>query len=734
MFGRAVEERASDVYLDVRRDRALLAFRTYGFKRPFDEISRDDGLALARSIWALGTNAQFDESGVCDVAFDFEHGGRLYRIRGNSMKEVRGNSVVCRVRDPSFVLPLGKSGYAPVQVRQIERMCRAPGGLILITGETNSGKSTTLASLMAAMPATQKVIEVADPVEVVMNHVTHVEIEHYGDDAEQRLRENLAALVRQNPDTLVLGEIRDEASATAAKDMAIQGKRVLSTLHTQSCVAAVPRLVNLGVPPSLLGARAFLAGIVNQNLFPVVCPSCGLAKHPDPNVDARYRSLFGDRVRFLNATGCDGCRDGVVGQTLVAEVYPLCLDRSGRAHDLVGAGRLAELERYMRRNGADGHGCISKHRHAAGKVATGEIDPEQTERIIGEFGGEDLEDRCGELVELRRLGSRGRGASCSIVSWPPSCAPAWPSARHSRRWKRRSGSTRFPELWPGRRVRLSTRAVWWPTALSRTRSVPLDEVGLVRVAERLGTMVDAFEDLGRARSARLRIARNVLAPNGYYLVSLAIAVAGAMQLEDMLGSVLGHDVLAENGAYMLSRWLNDWAPLGIGAVLAVAAGVLAGRQWWHGRARRLLWFFDVEHRARVALQFAEFAARLYGRGATHADVLDAYADAHAHGGFVRWAIREVRRDHVDAGMSIEDALAGRLVPEWLAGVLSAMVPGGRRDLYPGAWEALGKMQRSLLEARLRTASAMVRAVAIGAIGLLIAVVVPGIYSAYTVPI
>ena len=261
VFGRAVEERASDVYLDVRRDRAILAFRTYGFRRPFDELSRDDGLALARSIWALGTNAQFDESGVCDVAFDFEHGGRQYRIRGNSMKEVRGNSVVCRVRDPSFVLPLGDSGYAPAQVRQITRMCRAPGGLILITGETNSGKSTTLASLMAALPTTQKVIEVADPVEVVMDHVSHVEIEHYGEDVEQRLSQNLAALVRQNPDTLVLGEIRDAPSATAAKDMAIQGKRVLSTLHSQSCVAAVPRLANLGVPMSLLGTRAFLAEI-----------------------------------------------------------------------------------------------------------------------------------------------------------------------------------------------------------------------------------------------------------------------------------------------------------------------------------------------------------------------------------------------------------------------------------------------------------------------------------------
>ncbi len=401
VFGKAVEEHASDVYLDVRRDRTLLAFRIYGFKRPFDELSREDGLALARSIWALGANAQFDESGVCDVAFDFEHGGRRYRIRGNSMKEVRGNSVVCRVRDPSFVLPLAESGYDPRQVRQIERMCRAPGGLILLTGETNSGKSTTLASLMAALPATQKVIEVADPVEVLMDHVSHVEIEHYGEGAEQRLTRNLAALVRQNPDTLVLGEIRDAVSATAAKAMAIQGKRVLSTLHAQSCAAALPRLVNLGVPLSLLGARAFLAGIVNQNLVPVVCRSCGLARHTDPAIDARYRSLFGNGVRFLNATGCGECRGGVAGQTLVAEVYPLCLDRSGQAHELIGAGRLAELDRYMRGRRASGEHCVSKHRHAAAKTAAGEIDPEHTEQIIGEFNSEDMEGRCGDLVELR---------------------------------------------------------------------------------------------------------------------------------------------------------------------------------------------------------------------------------------------------------------------------------------------------------------------------------------------
>ncbi|MYA18400.1 MAG: hypothetical protein F4Z28_17340 [Gammaproteobacteria bacterium] len=270
--------------------------------------------------------------------------------------------------------------------------------------------------------------------------------------------------------------------------------------------------------------------------------------------------------------------------------------------------------------------------------------------------------------------------------------------------------------------------------LAATRSVPQAEVGLIRVAERSGTMAEALEELGQGEAKRLGIARNVLAPNSYYLVALAVAVVGTMQLQSMLGAVLGHDALAANGAYVLSRRLNEWVPAGTVALAVLAAGVLAGRGYWHGRARRLLFVFDAEHRARLAVQFAEFAGRLYHRGATHAEVLDAFDEAYARGGFVRWAVREARRDHIDAGMSIEDALAGRLVPDWLAGVLSAMVPGGRRDLYPGAWDALASMQRSLLEARLRTASTLVRGGAIGTIGMMVAVVVPGIYTAYTAPI
>ena len=144
----------------------------------------------------------------------------------------------------------------------------APGGLILITGETNSGKSTTMAALMDSSSRNQRMIEIADPCEVEFDHCTHVELDHYRDDAGEAFKNILAATVRQNPDALVLGEIRDEITAQAAQNMAIQGKRVFSTLHTQSCVAAIPRLASFGVDHHLLSLREFIAGIVNQNLVP----------------------------------------------------------------------------------------------------------------------------------------------------------------------------------------------------------------------------------------------------------------------------------------------------------------------------------------------------------------------------------------------------------------------------------------------------------------------------------
>lgn len=378
---RAIDMHASDIYLDIGRKSATLSFKIWGYKRLIDRFSSDQGFGLARSMWALADTGHFEELAPCDCAFSFAYGDHGYRIRCNSLPDIRGPSLVCRIRDPAFTLPLHECGYSADQVRLIGRLCALPGGLILVTGETNSGKSTTLASLMRQLPNTQKIIEIADPVEVQMDHVTHVELNRYHQNAEEIYARIQAAIVRQNPDTLVLGEIRDAATASAVVAMAMQGKRVYSTLHAQSCLTAIPRLESIGIARDLLSLREFVVGIINQNLVPLVCQNCALSEHSIPEQQARYSRLFGSEVKHRNLEGCSLCDAGVIGCTLVAEIYPLGLDRTGKPHELIYKHNFVELENYMQRQWH----VQEKHVHAASKIAAGLIDPTETERIIGEF-------------------------------------------------------------------------------------------------------------------------------------------------------------------------------------------------------------------------------------------------------------------------------------------------------------------------------------------------------------
>lgn len=384
----AIAAKASDIYLDIGRQSARLSFRTWGCKRFVDEFPREVGLALARSMWAITNTGHFEENAPCDCSFSIDYQGREYRVRGNSLPDVRGPNIVCRLRDPKYVLPLIECGYNANQAHLINRICMAPGGLILVTGETNSGKSTTLAAMMQSLPTTQKIIEVADPVEIVLPHITHVELNRYHSAAKDMYARIQAAIVRQNPDTLILGEIRDEVTAKAAVTMAMQGKRVYSTLHTQSCLTALPRLESLGVDRDLLSLRGFLTGVVSQNLVPLVCQNCA---RKNTEGDSRYKKLFGTGVRYLNAQGCHLCLGGIVGQTLVAEIYPFCLDRSGKTQELVRDRNFMQLERHMKSL----WGTQSKHQHAATKITKGLIDPKETERIIGEFCAEELQELAG---------------------------------------------------------------------------------------------------------------------------------------------------------------------------------------------------------------------------------------------------------------------------------------------------------------------------------------------------
>lgn len=283
----------------------------------------------------------------------------------------------------------------------------------------------------------------------------------------------------------------------------------------------------------------------------------------------------------------------------------------------------------------------------------------------------------------------------------------------------------------GMREEMARGRTFWQ-ALDGTRSVPDDEVGVVRVAEQTGVLAGGLRDLAREATTKLGIARSVLLPNAYYLVALVAAVFGVAQLDELMtAGALVPEALETNGAFRLSRLVSGYGPgVGIGAA-SLALGVMAARARWTGWHRVLLLVFDWEYRARVTVQFAEHAARLYARGGTHTDVLDAYESAYGRSGFRRWAVREARREHVDGGIAIEAAIKGRLVSPGVAGLVASMVPGGDRNTYAGAWASVAESRRELLRAAFARVSNMVKLGTVAVLGGAMSVVVPGMYAAYT---
>ena len=378
----AIERKSSDVYVAIHSDRTQIYFRTHGVRYLHSEISKNDGRQMARSLWALSRDGQHEEKETSDTSFGF----RDYRVRANSMPDVRGNSVVLRLRDPDFIPPLSGLGYSLPQQRKIDELQWSAGGLAVISGETNSGKSTTLTSMMASMPETEMIIEIADPIEIEFDHITHVQFDHYAEEAERRFRELLAALVRQNPDTLFIGEIRDAQTATAAIDMSLQGKRVWGTVHSHSCLSTISRLEHLGIDASLLAQPGFLNGVINQSLVPIVCQNCCFDTLGGDVVTRKlHRKFQSDKLRFRNADGCSECTRGITGQTVVAEVMLFPRDEAHPSRQLIRDHDLAGLAKYMREE----EGMLSKAAHAVSKIQEGLLDPILTEEIIGRIGTED---------------------------------------------------------------------------------------------------------------------------------------------------------------------------------------------------------------------------------------------------------------------------------------------------------------------------------------------------------
>ncbi|MDR3411559.1 MAG: ATPase, T2SS/T4P/T4SS family [Formivibrio sp.] len=298
---------------------------------------------------------------------------RVVDLRISTLPTINGEKMVMRILDRnSAVLDLSALGFSADDLPRVAAMMAKPQGIILATGPTGSGKTTTLYSLLQHSATAEKnYVTIEDPVEYYLDTAGQVLIrEKIGLTFPLVLR----AILRQDPDVILLGEIRDIETAEVAFHAALTGHQVFSTLHTNSAVATVARLLDLGLKPFVVASA--LEGIIAQRLVRKVCEGCAEEIDTDPALLKLLGPVFSALKRTRHGKGCPRCNgSGYKGRIGLYEV--LTLDGLLRERIAAGAG-LVEITRL-----AQEQGMRSIHDDAAEKIARGMTTPEEVMRVLG---------------------------------------------------------------------------------------------------------------------------------------------------------------------------------------------------------------------------------------------------------------------------------------------------------------------------------------------------------------
>ncbi|WP_324715622.1 ATPase, T2SS/T4P/T4SS family [Carboxydochorda subterranea] len=325
----AVQRRASDVHLEPQRDRLRVRFRIDGLLRDVSTVPRQLMPSVVSRVKVMAGLDIAEHRRPQDGQIQMRIGEAQVDMRVSVMPTIHGEKAVVRLLNRSAgLITLDQLGFLPEARLQVDEMLRQRQGLILLTGPTGSGKSTTLYAFLQALNTPERnIITVEDPVEYHVDGITQVQI---NPRAGITFANTLRSVLRQDPDVLMVGEIRDQETAQIAVRAALTGHLVLSTLHTNSAPGSVVRLMDMGVEPYLLSAT--LVGVVAQRLVRAVCRDCRTTGVPE--LTPAERSFLGPAYHgepLAWGRGCQVCEGtGFRGRVLIEEV--LLVDRAIRDH------------------------------------------------------------------------------------------------------------------------------------------------------------------------------------------------------------------------------------------------------------------------------------------------------------------------------------------------------------------------------------------------------------------
>jgi general secretion pathway protein E len=322
LFTYAFDQRASDIHLEPRRERARIRFRIDGLLHTIHQVPSAIQPAMVSRIKMLSRLDIAERRRPQDGRIKVSHHGRDFEIRVSTLPTAFGEKVVMRIFDPEILLQdISQLGFAPEQLRTYQRLAASPHGIILVTGPTGSGKTTTLYSTLAVLATEERnVTTIEDPIEMIHEAFNQVGVQpQVGLGFATALRH----ILRQDPDIVMVGEIRDVETAENAIQAALTGHLVLSTLHTNDAPTAITRLADMGIPRYLIGSTILL--VVAQRLVRRICPHCAEEYAPSADELASLGLTPGGRpVRLKRGAGCAQCRfTGHHGRTGLFEMMPV---------------------------------------------------------------------------------------------------------------------------------------------------------------------------------------------------------------------------------------------------------------------------------------------------------------------------------------------------------------------------------------------------------------------------
>ena len=303
LLTQAMKEGASDIHLEPGEDTCRTRFRIDGVLHEVTGPSRHLHSSVVSRIKVLASLDIAEKRKPQDGRFRQKLEQQEVDVRVSTIPTQFGEKVVLRLLDSTMViLGLEQLGFAPEVLAQFQRLIHAPNGILLVTGPTGSGKTTTLYAALSAINTMEKnILTIEDPIEYQLAGVNQVQV---NPKAELIFASALRAFLRQDPDVVMVGEIRDRETAEIAIQAALTGHLVLSTLHTNDAAGALTRLVDMGVEPFLIASAVL--GIVAQRLVRVICPTCKTAYRPPANI--LKEMPVAANAQAFRGTGCETCR------------------------------------------------------------------------------------------------------------------------------------------------------------------------------------------------------------------------------------------------------------------------------------------------------------------------------------------------------------------------------------------------------------------------------------------